>query len=63
MSKPEYICLSGFETFYYEDELRTCRNCGEMSCPTCGGEIQTIEEHTEAIRIQEEERKLLEQPK
>ena len=63
MNEPEYICLSDGETFYFEDELHTCLNCGEVSCPNCGGEISTIEEHTEAIRIQEEERKLLEQPK
>ena len=53
MSKPKYICLSDGETFYFEDELHICRNCGEKSCPTCNGEILTIEEHTEAIRINE----------
>ena len=63
MNEPKYICLSDGETFYFEDELHTCRNCGEVSCPTCGSDIQTIKEHTESIRIQEEERKLLEQPK
>ena len=63
MSELKYICLSDGETFYFEDELDICRSCGEKSCPTCGGDIQTIEEHTEAMRIQEEERKLLEKPK
>ena len=63
MSKLKYICLSGGETFYYEDELHICSSCGEKSCPTCNGKISTIEEHNETMRIQEEERKLLEQPK
>ena len=63
MNEPVYICLSDGETFCYEDELHICRNCGEKSCPTCGGDIQTIEEHYESMRIQEEDRKLLEKPK
>ena len=53
MSKPKYICLSDGEIFYFEDELHTCPDCGRKSCPTCNGEISTIEEHTAAIRINE----------
>ena len=56
MNEPKYICLSDEETFCYEDELRICSNCGEKSCPTCGGDIQTIEEYNENMRINSEER-------
>ena len=49
MSEPKYICLSDGETFYYEDELHICSSCREKSCPTCGGDIQTIEEYDEAM--------------
>ena len=55
MSELKYICLSDGETFYYEDELHICRSCGEKSCPVCGGDIQTIEEHDENMRINSEE--------
>ena len=56
MSELKYICLSGGETFYFEDELHICRSCGEKSCPTCGGDIQTIKENDENTRINSEER-------
>lgn len=46
----EYICLS-FEETFTEDELHQCPNCGKYSCPTCGGEVQTIEEYDEAMTI------------
>ena len=63
MNEPKYICLSDGATFYYEDELRTCRNCGEVSCHTCGLDIHTINDNTDAMRLQENERKLLAPPK
>lgn len=50
----EYICLSNEETFT-KDELHTCSNCGEYSCPTCGGQVSTIEEYDEAMRINSRE--------
>ena len=56
MNEPEYICLSDGETFCFEDELDICRSCGEKSCPTCGGDIQTIEEYDENMLINSEEK-------
>ena len=49
MPDKEYICLTNEETFT-EDELHQC-SCGKFSCPTCGGEVSTIEEYDEAMRI------------
>jgi hypothetical protein len=46
----KYICLVSQETFA-KDELHCCPRCGEFSCPTCGGEVQTIREYDEAMRI------------
>ena len=54
MNEPTYICLSDGETFCYKDELHICSSCGEKSCPTCGGDIQTIEEYDEAMRVNAE---------
>ena len=53
MSEPEYICLSGYNRFT-EDELHQCDNCGKYHCPTCGGEVQTIEEYDEAMKANAE---------
>jgi hypothetical protein len=50
MPDPEYICLSCDETFIYESELRLCSNCGEKSCPNCGGEVSTIESYNIAMK-------------
>jgi len=46
----KFICLSCDQT-YVEDEPYQCSNCGENICPKCGGEIQTIEKHDEAVRL------------
>ena len=51
----QYICLSCDETFIYESEIRLCSDCGKQSCPNCGGEISTIEEYNEAMRINSKE--------
>lgn len=55
MPDPEYICLSCGENYTFEDELHCCSNCGERSCPACGGEVDTIEEYDEAMRINSRE--------
>ncbi len=49
MSDKEYICLIGYNRFT-EDELHCCPKCGEFSCPTCGGEVQTIEDYDAAMK-------------
>lgn len=49
-----YICLTDSSTFT-EDELHICPKCGEKSCPKCGGDMQTIEEYDEAMRINSRE--------
>jgi len=49
----EYICVSCGETFD-DGDTYCCTNCGELLCPKCGGEIQTIEEYNEAMRINNE---------
>jgi len=54
MPDKEYICLSNEETFT-EDELHICPNCLTLICPTCGGEIQTIEEYDKAMLINAKE--------
>ena len=46
----EYICLSCGE-IYADGETYCCTNCGEFLCPKCGGEIQTITEYDEAMRV------------
>ena len=46
----EYICLSCGET-YADGDTYSCTNCGELLCPKCGGEIQTIKEYDEAMAI------------
>jgi len=51
MPDPEYICLGSSQTFT-EDELYQC-SCGKFSCPTCGGEVSTIEEYEEAMKANE----------
>lgn len=56
MPDPEFICLSCDDTYTFESELHRCINCGEYSCPSCGGEISTIEEYDEAMRINSRER-------
>ncbi len=48
MSEKEYICLGSDQTFT-EDEVYTC-TCGKNICPTCGGEVQTIEEYDKAMK-------------
>jgi len=49
MSEPEYICLSCGKT-YVDGDTYCCTNCGELLCPKCGGEIQTIEEYDKAMK-------------
>lgn len=49
-----YICLSNEETFT-EDELHQCPGCGKFSCPTCGGEVSTIKEYDEAMKVNSRE--------
>jgi Zn finger protein HypA/HybF involved in hydrogenase expression len=56
MPDPEYICLSCDDTYTYEDELRRCSDCGKLSCPSCGGDVSTIEEHNENAKINAEEK-------
>lgn len=50
MSEPEYICTVCSKTFE-ESELFYCGNCGGYLCPKDGGEIVTIKEHDEAMRV------------
>jgi hypothetical protein len=51
MPDPEFICLTNeSHTFTVDDEIHCCRKCGEFSCPTCGGEVSTIEEYDEAMK-------------
>lgn len=52
MPDPEYICLSCSKTFV-EGETYSCTNCGELLCPKCGGEIQTIEKYDETMKDNE----------
>jgi len=49
MPDKTYICLNDGSTFT-ENELHSCSNCGEYSCPTCGGEVSTIEEYDKAMK-------------
>ncbi len=59
MSEKEYICNACGKTFE-EWELTVCESCGCRSCPritgkgTCGGDVVTIEEYDEAMRINNE---------
>ncbi len=50
MPDPEYICLSCEKTFV-EGDTYCCTNCGELLCPKCGGEIQSIQKYDEAMRV------------
>ena len=50
MPDPAYICLSCDKTFV-EGETYCCTNCGELLCPKCGGEIQSIQKYDEAMRV------------
>ncbi len=58
MPDPEYICLSCGKTFQ-EWELDVCEKCGHIRCPrivgkgNCGGEVSTIKEYDDAMRINE----------
>jgi rRNA maturation endonuclease Nob1 len=52
MPDPAYICLSCSKTFV-EDDTYCCTNCGELLCPKCGGEIQTIQKYDEAMKANE----------
>lgn len=54
MPEPEYLCLSD-DKLYTEEELFKCPKCGEYLCPTCGGEVSTIKEYDEAIKVNERE--------
>ena len=49
----QYICVGTNQTFT-EDELHICPKCEEKSCPTCGAEIQTIEEYNKNMQINQE---------
>lgn len=49
MPDPEYICLGSGQTFT-EDELHCSPKYGELSCPNCGGEVDTIENYDEAMK-------------
>ena len=53
MSDKEYICLSESKPLD-EDEVRICSDCGKKTCPDCGGDIQTVEEYEEAMRVNAE---------
>ena len=55
MSEPEYICLSCERTLQ-EWELWACQACHEPLCPICGGEVSTIEEYDEAMRVNSKEK-------
>ena len=46
----EYICLSCGK-IYAEGEAYECSNCHLQICRNCGGEISTIPEYDEAMRI------------
>jgi len=46
----DYICLSCNET-YPDGDTYCCPRCGELLCPKCGGEVSTIKEYDEAMRI------------
>jgi len=52
MPDPEFICLSCGKTFV-DGDTYCCTNCGELLCPKCGGEIQTIEKYDEALKANE----------
>lgn len=54
MADKEYICLSSEGATFAENELHQCPKCGEYSCPTCGGEVQTIEEYELAMKLNSE---------
>lgn len=49
MAEATHICLSTDQTFV-EDELYKCPKCNEYLCPTCGGEVDTIENYDEAMK-------------
>lgn len=60
MSEPEYICLSCGNTIY-ESEVNLCEECGHRTCPritakleVCGGQVVTIKEYDEAMRVNSE---------
>jgi len=55
MSEPEYICLSCGATFI-EDDWWNCSKCNTPICPDCGGEIATIKEYDEAMRVNSKEK-------
>lgn len=48
------ICLSCDET-YADDDTYCCSNCGELLCPKCGGEVETIENYDRNMRINAKE--------
>ena len=45
----EYICLGCSET-YVDGDTFCCTNCGELICPKCGGEIQTIQKYEDTMK-------------
>ncbi len=53
MNEKEYICTICSTTFE-ESELFNCGNCGEFLCPSDGGQIVTIKEHDEAMKLNED---------
>jgi len=53
MIEKPYLCLTDDST-YDEDEIRICSDCGKKTCPDCGGDVQTVEEYDEAMRINSE---------
>jgi len=56
MADKEYICLSNEDHMWQEDELWGCPKCKEYYCPNCGGEVSTITEYDEAMKVNSRER-------
>jgi len=48
MSEEEYICLSSGRTVAQPNE---CPDCKRKSCPTCGGDVDTVDEYNEAMKV------------
>ena len=53
MSDKEYICLSESKPLD-EDEVRICSDCGKKTCDVCEGDVVTVKEYDEAMRVNAE---------